>query len=92
MPILVHKRITRWGNGYGIRLTKADIERLRVREGDEIDAELYGAEDRVMEEELDRLAIFRFGGYENEDLDDLIGKDVLEELERTAREDDDGDR
>lgn len=85
MPIVVHKRVTRWGNGLGIRLTKKEAERLRIKAGDEVDAEIFGQEDRPTKEDLDRLAMFDWGdvGPEDidrlaeEDIDDIIGDELL---------------
>lgn len=39
----LHKRVLKWGNSYGIRLTKADLERLGLREDDEVDVGLEPA-------------------------------------------------
>lgn len=33
-------RIKRWGNSYGVRLTKADLERLGLAEGDPVEISL----------------------------------------------------
>ncbi|MBW3581891.1 MAG: hypothetical protein KY455_02225 [Euryarchaeota archaeon] len=82
MPIVVHKRVTRWGNGLGIRLTKKEAERLRIKAGDEVEAEIFGQEDRPTKEDLDRLAIFDFGGAldDLDKIDDIIGDDLLGDL------------
>lgn len=81
MPILIRKRLTRWGNGYGIRLTKAETERLNVQAGDELEAEIFGDEDRPSRADLDRLAIFDFGGaLDGIDLDELAGEDAFGDL------------
>lgn len=81
MTILVRKKVTRWGNGFGIRLTKQEAERLRVQAGDEVEAEIFGEDDRPSEKDLDRLAIFDFGGeYDHVDLDAIAGEDALADL------------
>lgn len=59
MVLTLRRRLSRWGNSYGIRVTKAEVARLGVQAGDEVELELF--EPRT-ESELDRLALFDFGG------------------------------
>lgn len=33
----LHGKVLRWGNSYGIRITRAEVERLGLHEGDEVD-------------------------------------------------------
>jgi hypothetical protein len=33
----LHGRVLRWGNSLGLRISKADAERLGLHEGDEVD-------------------------------------------------------
>lgn len=58
---LVHgrKRVLRWGNGYGIRLTKADMERLGIHEKQEVDVTLEPAAGRI---DLSDFPFLRLGG------------------------------
>lgn len=88
MALYIHKRVTKWGNGYGIRLTKKEVERLQVAEGDEIEGELFGEDDYPTKADLDRLAVFHLGGYDTQDLDDLAGDQGIEDLARGYADDD----
>ena len=36
----MHATIKRWGNSYAIRLTKSDLDRLGVSEGQEVDLDI----------------------------------------------------
>lgn len=71
MPLMVRRKLTRWGNSLGFRVTKAEAERLGVHEGEELEVELFGP---VTEAELDRLAMFRLGG--DYDLDAILEEEM----------------
>lgn len=43
MSAKIRRRLTEWGNGYGIRLTKAEAKKLGLRAGDTVDVELHGS-------------------------------------------------
>lgn len=52
------RKLLAWGNGFGIRVTKADAERLGLHAGQEIDVHIAPASDEV---DLSHLAFFDDG-------------------------------
>lgn len=42
MTARIRRRLTEWGNGYGIRLTKAEARKLGLKAGDTVDVEVRG--------------------------------------------------
>lgn len=55
----VTKTIKRWGNSYGIALTKAELEELGLRPGDEVHASF---QKRVYKRDLSKVPVFHWGG------------------------------
>jgi hypothetical protein len=55
----VRRRVTEWGNGYGIRITKAEARKLGIRAGDVVDLEVRGA---PQPNDVAKLPAFRLGG------------------------------
>ena len=73
-------RVLRWGNSYGIRLHKADIERLGLQPGDLARIQIEGAPDRV---DLSGLPTFRSGASDvSERHDEYLAEGRAAELER----------
>jgi antitoxin component of MazEF toxin-antitoxin module len=53
-------KVLKWGNSYGIRLSKEDVEELGLREGQEVVVEVKThPEERV---DLSHLETFEMGG------------------------------
>lgn len=71
MSLTIRRRISRWGNSFGIRVTKKEAARLGVKEGEEVELELFEPRN---ESELDRLALFDFGG--DYDIDEILGEEM----------------
>ncbi|HEX2066768.1 MAG TPA: hypothetical protein VHI93_08150 [Candidatus Thermoplasmatota archaeon] len=69
--ILVHRRIVHWGNGFGIRLTKGDLERLGLRPRDEAEVLIRGQPKGV---DLGNLPTLHLGGDASLRHDDIIGE------------------
>lgn len=69
--IQVHRRILAWGNGYGIRLTKADLERLGLRPHDEAEVVVRGEPKGI---DLSTLPVFHLGGDASIRHDEIIGE------------------
>lgn len=59
MPISVERKLLRWGNGYGLRLTEGEARRLGVKAGGRVRAKV---EDARPKNDLDKVALFHFGG------------------------------
>lgn len=55
----VERKLTKWGNGYGFRLTAAEVRELGLREGGVVRAHI---EEATPKNDLDALPTFRFGG------------------------------
>ena len=55
----VRRRVTEWGNGYGIRITKTEARKLGIQPGDVVDVEVRG---EPQPNDVDRLPVFRLGG------------------------------
>ena len=73
--------MVRWGNGYGIRLTKKEAAALEAEPGDELDIDLYRPR-FVTEAELDRLAMFNFGKASSIGHDEAAEADLAEDMKR----------
>lgn len=71
MTIRLRRRLTEWGNGFGIRLTRKEAEALGVRAGDVIDAEVH-AEPRP--NDVASLPTYRLGG--SYDIDAILEEEA----------------
>ena len=69
--ILVHRKIVPWGNGYGIRLSKTDLERLGLQPRDEAEVLVRGERTGV---DLSKFHFLRLGGDASIHHDDIIGE------------------
>lgn len=47
MQAITTTKLLRWGNSYGLRLTKRDVERLGLHEGSQVDVSLLEKQDRI---------------------------------------------
>lgn len=72
----VTARVRRWGNSYGVRLTKGDLQRLGVRDGGQVDVVPVQTQKRAFE--LSDLPTFTdsdpFLSIHHDDV--LYGRDV----------------
>ena len=83
MPRIVLKvKALRWGNSYGLRVTKADFERAGLQVGQELDVHVGGKPAKV---DLSHLRVFtgpdRFPGWSH---DDVLYLASLEKLARSG--------
>ncbi len=83
--ILVHRKIVPWGNGFGIRLTKAELARLGLRPRDEAEVIVRGERKGV---DLSHIHFINLGPNASERHDEIIG----EGMEADFREAQDADR
>lgn len=70
----VEGKLLRWGNSYGIRLRKADVDKLGIRPGDRIAADLQPPPGKT----VDDLPVWHLGGVD--DLDAAAGAGFAQEL------------
>lgn len=64
------RKILRWGNGYGIRLTKAEAERLGATQRTEVDVEVRPTHRGI---DISSLTFLDLGGDLRRRHDDLAG-------------------
>lgn len=69
--IRVRKRVLRWGNSYGIRLTRKELQGTALREGVEVEVELRPRAPRV---DWDRLPEFRLGRNASREIDEVLSE------------------
>jgi hypothetical protein len=55
----IERKLLRWGNGYGIRLTANEVRRLGLAEGETVHATVQDAHPR---NDVAAAALFRFSG------------------------------
>jgi hypothetical protein len=64
-----HKRVLRWGNSFGIRLTRKDLDRLGIQEDDEVDLSIEPCRPQV---DWDKLPTLSLGGDASARHDEII--------------------
>lgn len=69
--IRLRRKITNWGHAYGIRVTKAELERLGLRPNDVADVEVRGEPAPV---DWSHITPIRMGRYASERHDEIIGE------------------
>lgn len=57
-------KVLKWGNSYGIRLSKADVEDLGLEEGDEVIVEVKAMPGEPVD--VSHLSSFELGGLAEE--------------------------
>lgn len=62
--IIVYAKILKWGNSYGIRITKAQAKRLGLGPGDEVVVEVKARPDEEID--VSHLRSFSMGGLARE--------------------------
>ncbi|HEX9710041.1 MAG TPA: hypothetical protein VGB42_08775 [Candidatus Thermoplasmatota archaeon] len=76
---LVKGRLLRWGNSLGIRISKRDARRLKLRPGSDVTVRI---ESEPGEIDLSVLPTFRGRGTEGRDHDKLLGEARRKEMRR----------
>lgn len=74
MPLHVRRRLTKWGNGYGIRITVAEARRLGLQAGQDVEADVHAA---PKGNDLSTLPSWDLGG--RYDLDEVVDEDLEEQ-------------
>lgn len=59
MTTRIRRRLSEWGNGYGIRITKSEARKLGLRPGDTVDIEVQG---EAGPNDVASLPVFHLGG------------------------------
>lgn len=75
--ILVHRKIVPWGNGYGIRLSKAELARLGLRPREEAEVLVRGERKGL---DVSRIRTLHLGGNGSLRHDDIIGEGLHADL------------
>lgn len=79
MEAVVKGRLLRWGNSVGVRISRRDARRLRLREGSDVTVRIQSEPSKV---DLSVLPVFHGKGAEAVDHDKILGaarsKDVHE--------------
>ncbi len=75
---IVKGRLLRWGNSLGVRISKRDARRLRLREGSPVTVRLESEPSAV---DLSVLPTFHGEGNEGQDHDKILGAARRKELE-----------
>ena len=73
VPIHVRRTLTKWGNGWGLRLTKKEVEALGIKPGQPVEADLAAKPPSNLVKDLPSWDL---GGKGLSD--DDIAEDVLE--------------
>lgn len=81
MGIHVRRTLTKWGNGWGLRLTRKEVQELGAKAGQPVEADLSAMPAR---NPIDRLPSWNLGS-ERYDLDDLVDEDIMEDLRHGRR-------
>jgi antitoxin component of MazEF toxin-antitoxin module len=68
--IRMRRRIVRWGNSYGIRLTLSEVTRLQAGDKTPVEVEVST---EVSQVDIDRLPTFHWGRAASDEHDDVIG-------------------
>ncbi len=68
--IRLQRKVVRWGHAYGIRVTKAEMGRLGLRENDTATVDVRAEPQPV---DLGHLTLLRLGRNAAENHDDIIG-------------------
>lgn len=84
--VVVEGKILRWGNSYGIRIRKADLERSDLEPGDTVSVRIEGTEDGV---ELGNLPTFNGGQADvSQRHDEVLAQGLSDEVGPGADGDD----
>lgn len=76
--IIAQARILKWGNSYGIRIRKQDLERAGLKPGEEAIIRIEGKNDRI---DLSHIRFFKSGRHDiSERHDEELAKGRTREL------------
>lgn len=56
---VIKAKLLKWGNSYGLRIAKADVERLELHPGEEVEVTVGGRLDKV---DISHIRMFHWGG------------------------------
>jgi hypothetical protein len=77
---VIKAKLLRWGNSYGLRIAKADVERLGLRVGDEVDWALAQRTDRI---DVSHIPTFKLGRDTGKRHDEILNKMRWEKIKRS---------
>lgn len=70
MEAVIKGRLLRWGNSVGVRISRRDARRLRLREGSDVTVRIQSEPSKV---DLSVLPILHGKGTEGRDHDKVLG-------------------
>lgn len=68
---VVKGRLLRWGNSVGVRISRRDVRRLRLREGSDVTLRI---ESKPSDVDLGPLPVFHGKGTEGKHHDQILGR------------------
>jgi hypothetical protein len=74
--VMLRAKLLRWGNSYGVRISKADVDQLGMHPGDDIDIEVLAKRGKV---DLSFLRTLHDGGA-GADHDRILDEALDEDL------------
>lgn len=77
---VIKAKLLKWGNSYGLRVAKADFERLGLQVGDEIEFSVAGR-GKV---DVSHIPTFDLGGIGPQH-DEILNKERWKKIERARR-------
>lgn len=80
MALHVRRKLTKWGNGWGLRLTKKEVAALGLKPGQPVEAD-FGP--KALRNPIEDLPSWNLGG--NYDIDEEIDADLMEKYDRGRR-------
>lgn len=67
--VVLKAKLLRWGNSFGLRLSRQDVERLRLRPGSDVEVRIHVARDTI---EPAHARAFSLGGRAADEHDALF--------------------
>jgi hypothetical protein len=77
---VIKAKLLKWGNSYGLRIAKADVERLGLQVGDELDFSLAGRH----KVDISHIPSFDLGGIGPRH-DEILNRERWKKVRRARR-------
>lgn len=80
--VSLRAKLLKWGNSFGLRLSRQDVERLRLRAGKDVEVKVEVSPETI---HPSRVRSFRLGGHAADDHDGLFERSVAAEHRERGR-------